>query len=199
MEDRDLEKTKPIKVLKDLVPSEDVETRESKYKDAIEKEEMKIKEEEAEEALAEKNIQLAEEILHEEKEKKKVVKQLEEEIDEELKDTDKVVKKSKDKDSFVVILKDKWNSLNNKQKILIGVLGGILLLLIIVLIILLIFEMFFFKGRPEVAEEANMAEEQLKAMQDYTVPVEQRTVYHALNDIVAMMNNKEYKALYDII
>ena len=141
MEDRDLEKTKPIKVLKDLVPSEDVATRESKYKDAIEKEEMKIKEEEAEEALAEKNIQLAEEILHEEKEKKKVVKQLEEEIDEELKDTDKVVKKSKDKDSFVVILKDKWNSLNNKQKILIGVLGGILLLLIIVLIILLIFKL----------------------------------------------------------
>ena len=142
MEDKDLEKTKPIKVLTDITSKEEVATRESKYKDALEKEENKIKEEEAEEALAEKNIQLAEEILHEEKEKKKQVKELEDEIDKEIKDTDKVVNKSKDKkDNVFVLLMNKWNSLNKKQKILIGVLGGVLLLLVIVLIILLIFKL----------------------------------------------------------
>ena len=144
MDEKDLEKTKPINILSDLTKKEEVSTRESKYKDALEKEDKKIKEEEAEEALAEKNIQLAEEILHEEKEKKKEVKELEDEIDEEIKNTDKVVKKSKDKkdkDSFVVLLKNKWNSLNKKQRVLIGVLGGVLLLLLLVLIILLIFKL----------------------------------------------------------
>lgn len=144
MDEKDLEKTKPINILSDLTKKEEVSTRESKYKDALEKEDKKIKEEEVEEALAEKNIQLAEEILREEKEKKKEVKELEDEIDEEIKNTDKVVKKSKDKkdkDSFVVVLKNKWNSLNKKQRVLIGVLGGVLLLLLLVLIILLIFKL----------------------------------------------------------
>ena len=59
MDEKDLEKTKPIKILSDLTTKEEVSTRESKYKDALEKEDKKIKEEEAEEALAEKNIQLA--------------------------------------------------------------------------------------------------------------------------------------------
>ena len=146
MEDKDLDKTKPIKILKDLSKSEETSTRESKYKDALIKEEKKIKEEEAEEALAEKNIQLAEELLHKEKEEKEELEELEEEIDEVLSDTHKEVtkkdKKQKDKkDGLVVNIKNKWNSLNKKQKILILVLGGILLLLLLVLIILLIFKL----------------------------------------------------------
>ena len=80
MAEKDLEKTKPIKVLKDIsdIKKDTTSTREAKYKDALEKAEMKIKEEEAEEALAEKNINEAEELLHEEKIKKEKVKELEE-------------------------------------------------------------------------------------------------------------------------
>ena len=146
MEDKDLEKTKPIKVLKDLATKSEVSTRESKYKDALNKEAKRIKEEEAEEALAEKNIQLAEEILHEEKAKKKEVEKLETEIDEEINETSvKKVKKSKDNDKekvgFVKTLANKWNSLNKKQKIFIGILAGILFFLILILIILLVFKL----------------------------------------------------------
>ncbi len=139
MEDKDLEKTKPIKVLTDLNKQEESSTRESKYKDAVLKEEKKIQEEEAEEALAEKNIQLAEDLLHEEKEEKEKVKKLDEEIDEVL-DTKKK-KEKKDKPKFILAIKDKWFSLNKKQRILIMVLGGLLLLLLLVLIILLIFKL----------------------------------------------------------
>lgn len=144
MDDKDLEKTKPIKVLKDLTTKDEISTRESKYKDALIKEDEKIKEEEAEEALAEKNIQLAEEILFEENEKKEKIEILEEEIDEEIKDSDKEIKKSKDlksKEGFLVVLINKWKNLNKKQKIIICFLAGLLLLLLIVLIILLIFKL----------------------------------------------------------
>lgn len=145
MEDKDLDKTKPIKVLRDLSDKQESSTRESKYKDALLKEEMKELEEEAEEALAEKNIQLAEELLHEEKETKEKIEKLEEEIDDEIKDSSKVVKKSKkekdDRKSLLVLIKDKWSSLNKKQRILISVLSVILLLLLIVLVILLVFKL----------------------------------------------------------
>lgn len=146
MEEKDLEKTKPIKVLKDLNTREETSTREAKYKDAVLKEEKKIQEEEAEEALAEKNIQLAEDLLHEEKEKKEELKKLEDEIDEEIEEKiqgKKTVKKKKDnnKTPLLVKIKDKWGSLNKKQKGLIIALGTLLFLLLLVLIILLIFKL----------------------------------------------------------
>ena len=137
MSDKDLEKTKPIKVLKDLNEKrEETSTREAKYKDALEIDEKKIKEEEAEEALAEKNILMAEEILEKEKAKKEEIEKLEEDIDKEI--DGKTKKKKEKKTSFLTIIKDKWESLTKKQKSLILVLGGILLVLFIVLIVLLV-------------------------------------------------------------
>ncbi len=151
MEDKDLEKTKPIKILTDLNKQEESSTRESKYKDAVLKEEKKIQEEEAEEALAEKNIQLAEDLLHEEKEEKEKAKKLEEEIEEVLETKKK--KEKKDKTNFILTIKDKWFSLNKKQQILIMVLGGLLLLLLLVLIILLIFKLTSGTEEPPVIEK----------------------------------------------
>lgn len=137
MSDKDLERTKPIKILKDLSEQKDeTSTREAKYKDALEIDEKKIKEEEAEEALAEKNILMAEEILEKEKTKKEEMEKLEEDIDKEIEG--KTKKKKEKKDSFITTLKDKWKSLTKKQKILIFVLGGILLVLLVVLIVLLV-------------------------------------------------------------
>ncbi|MBE5812250.1 MAG: hypothetical protein E7314_01165 [Clostridiales bacterium] len=71
--------------------------------------------------------------------------------------------------------------------------------IIAVLIILLLFEMFFYKGRPEVAEEAAKTEEMLQEMQNTTVEAEEKTVYKALNNIVDMMNRKEYQSLYEML
>lgn len=136
MAEKDLEKTKPIKVLKDIsdIKKDTTSTREAKYKDALEKAEMKIKEEEAEEALAEKNINEAEELLHEEKVKKEKVKELEKEVDEE-------IEESTNKEGIFVKLKNKWNKLNKKQRILAMVLGFVLLFVVLLLVILLIFKL----------------------------------------------------------
>ena len=76
MDEKELEKTKPIEVLKDITNSmDDYETlekasRESKYKENNYDESIEegSKAEEAEEALAEKNIALAEAYLKEENE-----------------------------------------------------------------------------------------------------------------------------------
>lgn len=88
--------------------------------------------------------------------------------------------------------KQKIEGVDNKELILFGVI-------IAILAILLIFEFFFFKGRPEVAEESAKVQEQLEEMQATTVEVEQKTVYKALNNIVAMMNSKDYKGLYAML
>ena len=107
MADKDLEKTKPIKILKDFSDTKEAtSTREAKYKDAVLKEENKIKEEEAEEALAEKNINEAEELLKEEKKVKESKKKLEEEVDEEIEEATKV------KDTKKSSIKEKWNKRN---------------------------------------------------------------------------------------
>lgn len=81
---------------------------------------------------------------------------------------------------------------NKKEfKIFIVVIG--------VLILLLIFEMFFFKGRPEVAEEVAKAQEQLAEMASETIDKEQKTVYQALTGIIDMMNAKDYAGLYAML
>ena len=71
--------------------------------------------------------------------------------------------------------------------------------IIAVIIVLIVFEMFFFKGRPEVEEETAQMQEQLKEMQSTTVAKEQKTVYKALNGIIEKINNKDYKALYSML
>lgn len=141
MEDKDLEKTKPIKVLKELSETKESSTRESKYKEALLKEEQKIQEEAAEEALAEKNIQLAEDLLHEEQEIKEKIEQIDEEIEKEIKDSSKVIKETEEEKNFIIAIKEKWSSLNKKQKILISTLSIILLFLLIVFIIVLVFKL----------------------------------------------------------
>jgi len=71
--------------------------------------------------------------------------------------------------------------------------------IICVLIILIIFEIFFFEGRTEVAEEMMAVEQELQQKASVTVAAEQKTVYKALNNVISMMNNKEYEKLYDIL
>lgn len=71
--------------------------------------------------------------------------------------------------------------------------------IIAVLAILLMFEFFFFKGSPKVANEQAQMQEELQAMSEVTVATEQKTVYKELNNVVEMMNNKDYKGLYSML
>lgn len=70
------------------------------------------------------------------------------------------------------------------------------LIMIGVIIILLIFELFLFEGRPEAIEDSIKVQNKLQEMAEVTVEVEEKTVYHELNDIISMMNNKDYKGMY---
>lgn len=131
MKDKDLEKTKPIKVLSDFYADNnsdeidvlDEKSRALKYKDALIKDERKIEEENAEEALAEKNIAMAEALLDEEKEKKNKEEVI-------LKDDVKENKKEV-KTSLVSYIKAKWNSLNKNQRIMF-IIGMIIILALII-------------------------------------------------------------------
>lgn len=143
MRDKDLEETKPIKILSDLADSrfdrnetrDKEETRSEKYEDVLIEDEKKEKEELAEEALAEKNIAEAEAILakdskkedtevsKKDKKKKKVVD--EDDDDEEITEDDGLLGK------LIV----KWKSLPKKKRTLIGI-GAILLLLILIFLII---------------------------------------------------------------
>lgn len=72
-------------------------------------------------------------------------------------------------------------------------------LIIGVIVILIMFEIFFFQGRPEVAEESIIINEKLQEMESVTVESEQKAVYHVLNDIISKMNNKQYEDLYSML
>lgn len=86
--------------------------------------------------------------------------------------------------------KQKIEGIDNKELyVFIAVIG--------VVVVLLIFEMFFFKGRSDVEEQNAKVQEKIEEMQSTTVAAEQKTVYHALNDILTMMNEKDYQGLYD--
>lgn len=147
MSDKDLENTKPIKVLSDLTNSrsdrldtkdKDV-SRSEKYEDVLLEDEAKIQEEIAEEALAEKNIALAEEIILEEEKEKESSEKSE----------NKKGKKNNNDDNDEITEDDgllgklivKWKSLPKKKKILFGVGAVVVLLLVIVLIIFLILKL----------------------------------------------------------
>ena len=154
MEDKDLEQTKPINVLKDI--DKESSTRESKYKDAVLKADKKEKEEEAEEALAERNITIAEELLEEESKKKKIKMELDKEIDKEL-DDDKKKKKSS-KIGVVSKIKTAWGKLSKKQRILLMILGGLLLFLALFLIIFLVIKL---SSKPEEKTLVTTPEEEV--------------------------------------
>lgn len=185
MEDKDLEKTKPIKILKDLSTNQESSTRESKYKDAVLKEEEKIKEEEAEEALAEKNITLAEKLLDDEKKEKEKIEKIEEEIDEELEKNLK--KNNNDKPTFIDKVKDKWCCLNKKQKISLLILSGVLLLVILVLIILLIFKL---TSKPDDNQAVEKPKEEV-------VPVVVDNFYYKEGNLYFLNDNEEEIGSYE--
>ena len=129
MMDEDLEKTKPITTLKDLEENEEeVEeklSRVEKNKDILEEEIDKEKEEEAEEALAEKNIAMAEALM-------------EEESKEETTDNEEIETLEPVKENIFTKLKNKWNSLDKKKKILFSIILALILVLIIAGIVLLV-------------------------------------------------------------
>ncbi len=126
MMDEDLDKTKPITTLKDLDENgEELEeekiSRVQKNKDKIDEAIDKEKEEEAEEALAEKNIAMAEALLEEENEVDKALEKVD-------------VKK----ESLFSKIKNNWNKLDKKMKIIIISIIVLLLALIICGIVLLV-------------------------------------------------------------
>lgn len=148
MSDKELEKTKPIKILSDLndinrsredkVDGE--QTRSEKYEDVLVADEAKEQEEMAEEALAEKNIALAESYLAAEKKDDAIV-------DEEKQPKKKLWQK----------IKDNWNNLDKKKKIMFIVIGILLLVLIVVFVIFFINNLNNKKDekpKEEVVEEA---------------------------------------------
>lgn len=69
--------------------------------------------------------------------------------------------------------------------------------IIVAIVLLLIFEIFFFKGRPEIAEENAKYEEELLEKQNFTVAAEQKNVYKVVNQIVEKLNTKDYEWIYD--
>lgn len=70
------------------------------------------------------------------------------------------------------------------------------LIMIGVIIILLFFELFLFEGRTDVRDDNIKIEKKLQEMSEVTVKAEEKTVYHELNNIISMMNNKDYDGLY---
>lgn len=145
MDDKDLERTKPIRVLNELNDSrsdkykkvDSEETRSERYEEVLKDDEKKVSEELAEEALAEKNIAMAEAYLAEEnKEEKKV---------------EEPIKKK----SIIAKFKDFWSELDKKKKIM--------FIVIILLLVILIGSFIFFliKGsdKPEDKPVENVVEE----------------------------------------
>lgn len=143
MKEKELEHTKPIKVIKDVDKDIDKVSREEKFENVMddflevetreEKNQKKLEElkeleasEEAEIALAHKNIELAEE--YENKEKEEKIKK-EKEIEEKKTDT------KKKKEKLGVRLGKWWASLDKSQKIIYGILFGLFIVLFILLFI----------------------------------------------------------------
>ena len=127
MDEKELEKTKPINILSDIKESREEkykpeelneESREERLKNLVALEETRASEEAAEEALAEKNIALAESYLNEEKNK-------------EIMTTEEPPKKV----SLIDKIKDKLVNLDKKQKIMLVVIALLLLFLLIILLV----------------------------------------------------------------
>ena len=123
MRDKDLEETKPIKILSDLADSrfdryetrDKEETRSEKYEDVLIEDEKKEKAEMAEEALAEKNIAEAEALLAKDENK---------DVKEEIKKDKKKKKVEEDDDDDEITEDDgllgklivKWKALPKKKE-----------------------------------------------------------------------------------
>ena len=129
MNEKELEKTKPINILSDISNSreekysnietlEEEDSREERYRNSILESERAMSEEAAEEALAEKNIALAENYLSEEQ-------------------AHKTAQSSEPKRALIDKIKDKWSNLEKKQKIMVIVIALLLLILLIIFLIFL--------------------------------------------------------------
>lgn len=128
MDDKELEKTKPIEIISDVPESrfskyneekQEEVSRVEKNKEVLEEEQNRIDEEAAEEALAEKNIALAEAYLASE-------------------DGDKNEPVVPEKTKLGDKIKEKWNSLDKKQKIMFIILIVLILILMVILLVFLI-------------------------------------------------------------
>ncbi len=135
MEDKELDKTKPIKMLDEITGTrasrsydEEETSRTEKYKDAVEKVESLEREEVAEEALAEKNIAMAEALL--EVEAEAPLSKSEEQIEQ----LEEIPPK---KENVFDKLKTKWESLTKKQKTIGIVILAFVIILIVALIVIL--------------------------------------------------------------
>jgi len=64
---------------------------------------------------------------------------------------------------------------------------------------LLVFEIFFFNNRKEVDEKTAKLEEQIEEIKSTTVYSEKEMIYNYLNEVVDLMNKKDYKTLYGML
>ncbi len=142
MEENELEKTKPIEVIRDEPESrleryndenqvEEV-SREEKYREKLEDDERKTNEEAAEEALAEKNIALAESYLAEENQV--------------------VPEQEPHKKKLVDKIKSKWEDMDKKQRIMFIVVFLLILALIVIFTIFMVIKLNK-KEEPEKPEQ----------------------------------------------
>lgn len=197
MRDKDLEETKPIKILSDLSDSrfdryetrDKEETRSEKYEDVLIEDEKKEKAEMAEEALAEKNIAEAEALLakdenkdvKEETKKDKKKKKVEEEDDED----DEIT----EDDGLLGKLIVKWKALPKKKRTLIGI-GAILLLLI--LIFLVIFVILKLTSGPTKETKKPTVEEEKEV-----IPVIVDNFYYKKGSLYFLNENNEEIGSYE--
>lgn len=144
MSEKDLEQTKPIKVLSDLTDSrldryeneEKDKTRSEKYEDVLIDDERKEQEEVAEEALAEKNIAMAEALLSNKEEPIKENKKVKKEVDDDDDDDDEIT----EDDGLLGKLIVKWRGLSDKKKKLIiaGTIIGLIVFIALIIFLILI-------------------------------------------------------------
>ena len=132
MDDKELEKTKPIEIISDVSESrfskyndekQEEVSRVEKHKEVLEEEQNRIDEEAAEEALAEKNIALAESYLAEEKQ--------------EVLEEPEPQKKMK----LIDKIKAKWDDMDKKQRIMLIVVLALVLILIVIFTIFIVIKL----------------------------------------------------------
>ncbi|MGN1372074.1 MAG: hypothetical protein ACI4XM_07375 [Candidatus Coprovivens sp.] len=173
MNKKDLETTKPIKILSDLADSRSNRydkvnqevTRSEKYEDILIEEEAKEQEEIAEEALAEKNIALAEELLSQENVEGAEVPKDSKELNKKSSKVDDEDDEITEDDGLTGKLIVKWRQLPKKKKnlIIVGVIVGLLLLIALIVFLIL---MLTSKEEKPVDDGNNVVEEEIPVVVD---------------------------------
>jgi len=83
--------------------------------------------------------------------------------------------------------------MNRESKFRLVILGGI------AVVALIIFEIFVYNNREVVDEKTEEAKKQVEIMKSTTVYNEQEAIYNYINEVVELMNKKDFKTLYGML